>query len=263
MTRITCWIRENHKWFFSGLGVPIVTALAGGIVTVTLFVITRYTHGHSTHTVETTSPSPSRREQEGSTPPRIKQLDAAQQESAAIERGLLTLDSHGVLRLVDLRKGLNSEDAKTLNYLAWHWATCPKKDHVDALRALKFAHRAVELKPNDENFTDTLAAAYARNGDFVDAIATEQKAMDMVDEQMEKEGITQPGELMPDESALRDPEANQEHYRQLDRAWKDYRERAEPYLRRRNELDARLQVYRRGLALISPKDYPTSTPEQP
>lgn len=179
---------------------------------------------------------------------------------AAIERGLFALDSHGVLRLVDLRKGLDSEDPKTLNYLAWHWATCPKKEHVDALRALKFAQRANELKPNDDNFTDTLAAAYARNGKFADAIATEQKAMDIVDEQMKQAGVIEPDGLPP---LVDDSEVNQEPDRERDKVWKDYRERAEPYLSRRNEFEARLQVYRKGLALISPEDYPPAAPEQP
>jgi hypothetical protein len=60
-----------------------------------------------------------------------------------------------------------------------------------------------------------------------------------------------------------DSEVNQESDRERDKIWKDYRERAEPYLSRRNEFEARLQVYRKGLALISPKDYPTPTFEQP
>lgn len=241
-------------------------AIAGGIGAAIFLMVTRCTHGDSTTSLATTFPSPSSREQKSSTSTPIKQPDATQEEAAAIERGLIALDSHGILRLVDLREGLNSEDPKTLNYLAWHWATCPKKEHVDALRALRFAQRANELKPNDDNFTDTLAAAYARNGKFADAIAIEQKAMDIVDEQMKQAGITEPNELLPDQSVLEltdDSEVNREHYRQLEKAWKDYRERAEPYLWRRNELDARLQVYRKGLALISPKDYPTSTPEQP
>ena len=170
-----------------------------------------------------------------------------------------------MLRLIDLRKGLNSNDPKTYNYLAWHWATCPEKEHVDAVRALEFAERAVKLKPDDENFIDTLAAACARNGKFAEAIATEQKAMDIVADQMERAGITEPAELPPDESALQlmdDSDINREYYRKLEKAWKDYRERAEPYLSRRKQLAARLEVYRKGFALISPEDYPPSTPEQ-
>lgn len=254
--RIIHWIRENREWLFNGVGGLIIMAIAGGTVTAIAFMVKRCTHDHRAQVLATTLPSASPREQEGSTPTPIKQLDATQEETAAIERGLVALDSHGILRLVDLREGLNSEDPKTLNSLAWHWATCPKKEHIDAIRALKFAQRANELERNSDKFTDTLAAAYARNGKFADAIATEQKAMDIVDEQMNQAGITEPVELTDDSPVNQEPS-------QLDKAWQDYRERAQPYLRRRNEMDARLQVYRKGLALISPKDYPTPTPEQP
>jgi tetratricopeptide (TPR) repeat protein len=233
-----------------------------GLLGTAVALLTRCANQHSTISVATnlSTPVPPK---ESSSPTPSQRPGLAQEEAAAIERGLLALDSHGVLRLIDLRNGLASKDAKTYNYLAWHWATCPKKEHVDAVRALKFAQRAVELKPNDNNFTDTLAAAYARNGKFAEAIAAQQKAMDIVADQMKQAGIIEPAELPPDESALAwMDDSERQQYRKLEEAWNEYRERAEPYLWRRKELQTRLEVYRKGLALISPKDYPTSSPDQ-
>jgi len=190
--------------------------------------------------------------------------NASEQEAAAIERGLIALDSHGVLRLIDLRNGLNWNDAKTFNHLAWHWATCPKKNHVDAKRALEFAQRAVALEPNNSVFADTLAAAYARNGKLSEAIAEEQKAMDLLDDEMARAGVIMPNELPPDESAelTNESAADREHYRKLKAAWNDYRLRSDYWINRRKTFEGRLEVYRKGFALISPKDYPSPPPDQ-
>ena len=64
-----------------------------------------------------------------------------------------------------------------LNSLAWTLATDPHAELRDGTEAVKLASRAVELSDtNNVRFLDTLAAAYAEAGRFVEAISTACKA---------------------------------------------------------------------------------------
>jgi tetratricopeptide (TPR) repeat protein len=73
--------------------------------------------------------------------------------------------------LGELEKGIKLAPNNTdlLNALAWLLATCPDKTVRDGKNALDYANKASDLKPNDPNIEETLAAAYAETGDFKEA----------------------------------------------------------------------------------------------
>ena len=69
-------------------------------------------------------------------------------------------------------------NAQALNGYAWLLATSPVAAIRDGKRALRQAHRAVELQ-RKAAYLDTLAAAYAELNRFEDALAVQQQALDM------------------------------------------------------------------------------------
>ena len=75
----------------------------------------------------------------------------------------------------------NPNSPDVCNSLAWLLATCPDENFRDGRRAVTFALNACTLtnwsRPSD---LDTLAAAYAENGDFDLAIKTQQQALSAV-----------------------------------------------------------------------------------
>ncbi|WP_395744288.1 hypothetical protein [Prosthecobacter sp.] len=64
-----------------------------------------------------------------------------------------------------------------LNNLAWHYATCPDSMRLDGKKAVEFALQATKMEPNNANWLDTLAAAYARDGQFMEARSTQDRAL--------------------------------------------------------------------------------------
>ncbi|MCE9562496.1 MAG: tetratricopeptide repeat protein [Planctomycetes bacterium] len=78
--------------------------------------------------------------------------------------------------------------AGTFNQLAWVWSTCPDPDVRNGQRARECATRACELTEwSEAGFLDTLAAAYAECGEFDDAVKWQEKAMELLDGDLEKE----------------------------------------------------------------------------
>ncbi|MBA4188357.1 MAG: hypothetical protein C0467_10170 [Planctomycetaceae bacterium] len=78
--------------------------------------------------------------------------------------------------------------AGTFNQLAWVWSTCPDPDVRNGQRARECATRACELTEWAEaGFLDTLAAAHAECGEFDDAVKWQEKAMGLLDGDVEKE----------------------------------------------------------------------------
>lgn len=70
------------------------------------------------------------------------------------------------------------------NELGWLLATCPDAGGRDGRQALRFAELAVELSAGrDPAFLDTLAAAQAECGQFMEAQATVQRALELAGQQ--------------------------------------------------------------------------------
>lgn len=72
----------------------------------------------------------------------------------------------------------NADDPKAHNELAYYLATSPEAEIRDGKRALQHAQRACELTSwKEPEYLDTLAACYAENGDFTEAIGWSEKAI--------------------------------------------------------------------------------------
>jgi len=83
---------------------------------------------------------------------------------------------HNEQALADFNQSIrinpNDEDAN--NNFAWFLATCPQTSMRDGKRAVKLATKACELSAwKGPGVMDTLAAAYAETGDFVNAVKCE------------------------------------------------------------------------------------------
>lgn len=83
--------------------------------------------------------------------------------------------------LADLRfaSKASPETAAFLNELAWLLATCPEADILNGEEAVQLAQRAAAIERN-AMYLDTLAAAYARTGQFHQAVAVQQEAIDLL-----------------------------------------------------------------------------------
>ena len=71
--------------------------------------------------------------------------------------------------------------ANAENGMAWILATCSDPTLLDGNLAAEYAQRAVLGRPDKSEFVDTLAAAYARCGKFVDAIDQQNKSITMLE----------------------------------------------------------------------------------
>lgn len=72
---------------------------------------------------------------------------------------------------------LNPKDSFAFNNLAWIFSTCFDETLRDAEKALQYSKKAVSLDPSAHNLS-TLAAAYAENNNFNEAINILKKLID-------------------------------------------------------------------------------------
>ena len=97
---------------------------------------------------------------------------AAKTGKKAFKRGLY---AQGV---VEFERSWKLGNMSALNSLAWHFATCKNPKQHDGKRAVKLALKLTKLKAA-KNELDTLAAAYARNGEFKKAVNTQVRALSL------------------------------------------------------------------------------------
>jgi serine/threonine-protein kinase len=83
---------------------------------------------------------------------------------------------------------LHPRSVLTMNNLGWLLATCPNPSVRNGARAVEVAARAELLSGGEDPvILHTLAAAYAENGQFSQAVATAQRALQLAEQQ--KKGI--------------------------------------------------------------------------
>ena len=79
------------------------------------------------------------------------------------------------------RKAEKYDGPLAANDLAWRLATCSDAELRDGAKAVEYAEQAVMgTKRNNPAFLDTLACAYAENGRFEKAVATEEEAIKLL-----------------------------------------------------------------------------------
>jgi tetratricopeptide (TPR) repeat protein len=100
---------------------------------------------------------------------------------------------------------LDARDADACNQLAWIHATCPDEHFRNGLSAVEFAKRACELTAWQELYKiDTLAAAYAENGAFGEAVKWQRKALDLALTDSQKKELQEHLERYQARKPLRD-----------------------------------------------------------
>lgn len=73
---------------------------------------------------------------------------------------------------------LSNTDVVATNQLAWLLATCPDPAVRNGDKAVERATRACELTDWNLNSLDTLAAAYAEKGEFLQAVKYQKRILD-------------------------------------------------------------------------------------
>ncbi len=88
------------------------------------------------------------------------------------------------------QRAAQSEDPWTANNLAWFLGTCPDESLHNGEQAVQFAKRALKLiaeSGEDQRYEilDTMAAALARNGEYLEAVLWQKKAITLMAEDKE------------------------------------------------------------------------------
>jgi tetratricopeptide (TPR) repeat protein len=88
------------------------------------------------------------------------------------------------LAIIDYEKAteLDSQNGLIYSNYSWLLSTCPDSKFRDGAKALKLALKAVEIRPDESLFLDSLAAAFAELGNFKEAVQIEENAIVLLKE---------------------------------------------------------------------------------
>ncbi len=82
------------------------------------------------------------------------------------------------------KKAAASGHRMAINNLAWLYSTSPNPSLRNGKRAVEIMQPLIKKSPESSVLLDTLAAAYAENGEFEQAISNQQKAVDNLKEKI-------------------------------------------------------------------------------
>lgn len=83
--------------------------------------------------------------------------------------------------IAEYERAMAAGNSMAVKDLAWRLATCSDPAHQNGKRAVELALQATKLMPEERYSWGTLAAAYARNGQFEAAVSTQLRALSMGD----------------------------------------------------------------------------------
>jgi TPR repeat protein len=87
-----------------------------------------------------------------------------------------------------LEKAVEKDEPQAMNTLAWYLATCKENKFHNGKKAVELASRAISIEEAKWNYHDTLAAAYARDGRFKEAVLAEEHAIALLNKQEDFRG---------------------------------------------------------------------------
>jgi ankyrin repeat protein len=97
-----------------------------------------------------------------------------------LERGRGAVEQNLKTAIEWYRKAADQGDARGQNSVAWIYATSKDLNYQNGEKAVDYALKAVRQEPDNSLYHNTLAAAYARNGQFQESVKAQEKAIDLL-----------------------------------------------------------------------------------